>query len=73
LTRREIAIGEVRGSYRWMPDGDPDMQHVRDVTWQITDLPRVAFDRDLLYSFGGSVTVSSVSRNDAERRVRAMV
>jgi restriction system protein len=73
LTRREIAIGEIRGPYRWMPDGDPDMPHVRDVTWHITDLPRIAFDRDLLFSFGGSVTVSSVSRNDAERRVRAMV
>jgi hypothetical protein len=36
-------------------------------------LPRIAFDRDLLYSFGGSVTVCSVRRNDAERRVRVMM
>jgi restriction system protein len=43
------------------------------VTWLVTDLPRIAFDRDLLYSFGASLTVSSVSRNDAERRVRAMI
>lgn len=72
LTRREIAIGQISGPYRWMPDGDPDMPHVRDVFWQVTDLPREAFDPDLLHSFGGSVTVCSVSRNDAERRVRAM-
>lgn len=73
LTRREIAIGEIAGPYRWMPDGDPDMPHVRDVTWHVTDLPRIAFDADLLHSFGGSVTICSVSRNDAERRIRAMV
>jgi restriction system protein len=73
LGRDEIAIGEIRGPYRWIPDGDPDIPHRRSVTWHVTDLPRVAFDQDLLYSFGGSVSVCSVSRNDAERRVRAMV
>ena len=73
LTRSEIAIGEITGPYRWLPDGDPDMPHVRDVTWHVTDLPRAAFDRDLLHSFGGSVSVCSVTRNDAERRVREMV
>lgn len=68
-----VAIGEVASPYRWVPDGDPDMPHVRDVTWHATHLPRAAFDPDLLYSFGGSVTVCSVTRNDAERRVRAMI
>ncbi len=68
-----IAIGEITGRYRWVPDGDPDMPHVREVTWHTTDLPRVAFDEDLLYSFGGSVSVCSVTRNDAERRVRTMI
>jgi restriction system protein len=68
-----IAIGEITGPYRWLPDGDPDMPHVRDVRWHATDLPRVAFDADLLHSFGGSVSVCSVSRNDAELRVRAMI
>jgi restriction system protein len=73
LRHPEIAIGEITGPYRWVPDGDPDMPHVRVVTWHVTDLPRVAFDRDLRYSFGGSVSVCSVTRNDAERRVRAMI
>ncbi len=68
-----IAIGEITGPYRWVPDGDPDMPHVREVTWHVTDLPRVAFDSDLRYSFGGSVTVCSVTRNHAERRVCAMI
>lgn len=68
-----IAIGEISGPYRWVPDGDPDMPHVRDVTWQVPDLPRIAFDTDLLYSFGGSVSVCSVTRNRAEARIRAMI
>jgi restriction system protein len=68
-----IAIGEITGPYRWVPDGDPDMPHIREVAWHTTDVPRVAFDVDLLHSFGGSVTVCSVSRNHAEGRVRAMI
>jgi restriction system protein len=73
LTRREIAIGEIRGPYRWLSDGDADMRHVRDVEWFVADLPREAFDVDLLHSFGGSMSICSVTRNGAERRVRAMV
>lgn len=73
LGQPEIAIGEITGPYKWAPDGDPDMPHLRDVAWHATDLPRVAFDPDLLYSFGGSASVCSVTRNDAERRVRAML
>ena len=68
-----IAIGEIIGPYRWLPEGDLDMPHVRDVTWHATDVPRVAFVPDLLHSFGGSITVCSVTRNEAEPRVRAMI
>ena len=73
LGQPEIALGEIRGPYQWLENGDADMPHIRAVTWYAIDLPRIAFDPDLLYSFGGSVTVSSVTRNDAERRVREMV
>jgi restriction system protein len=73
LGRPLIAVGEITSPYRWTPDGDADMPHLRDVTWHVTDLPRVAFDLDLLHSFGGSVTVCSVTRNQAERRVRAII
>jgi restriction system protein len=73
LGRQEIAVGEIGGPYRWLRDGDPDMPHVRDVDWEVVDLPRIAFDPDLRYSFGGSVTICSVRRNDAERRVRALM
>jgi predicted Mrr-cat superfamily restriction endonuclease len=35
-------------------------------------VPRAAFDEDLRFSLGGSMTISSVSRRDAERRVKAV-
>ena len=73
LGQPEIAIGEIRGPYRWLGDAEPDMPHVRDVTWHVIDMPRIAFDPDLRYSFGGSVTVCSVSRNNAELRIRRMI
>jgi restriction system protein len=73
LGRSEIAVGEIRGPYQWLRHGDADMPHVRDVSWEVTDVPRIAFEPDLRYSFGGSVTVCSVTRNDAELRVRTMI
>lgn len=73
LLAPEIALGEIIGPYRWEADGDADMPHVRDVNWFVEDLPRIAFDPDLRYSFGGSVSVCSVTRNSAEMRVRSMV
>lgn len=72
-TRGQIAIGRIKGPYRWVDDYGPDMRHARDVDWAITDLPRTAFDKDLLFSFGSSQTVSTASRNSAEQRVLAMV
>ena len=44
LGQPEIAIGEIRGPYRWLGDAEPDMPHVRDVTWHVIDMPRIAFD-----------------------------
>jgi restriction system protein len=68
----EIAIGEIRGPYRWTDAYGPDMPHVREVAWAATEVPRAAFPPELLYSFGGSMTISSVRRKDAERRVQAV-
>lgn len=71
--RREIAIGEVTGAYRWTDAHGSDLRHVRDVRWIITDAPRSAFESDLLFSMGSGKTLYPVTRNDAERRVRATV
>jgi restriction system protein len=43
------------------------------VKWLHTDLPRTAFEQDLLYSFGAFITVCQVRRNNVERRVEALL
>lgn len=72
-TRGQIAIGRVSGPYRHATDLGADMLHVRPVKWIRTDFPRPDFDKDLLFSFGSFLGVSTVSRNNAEARVEAIV
>jgi restriction system protein len=72
-TRSQIAVGKIAGSYRHTEKYGADMRHVRDVTWLARDLPRSRFDKDLLYSFGSFLGVSTVTRHDAEARVQAVL
>jgi restriction system protein len=72
-TRGQIAIGRVAGPYRHTMEFGSDMRHVRPVKWIRTDFPRQDFDKDLLFSFGSFLGVSTVSRNNAESRVETMV
>src|SRR5664280_2261135 len=67
-----IAIGEVVGSYEFNPKAEPLFRHSRKVKWLNTEVPRSAFDQDILYSLGAFLTVCEIKRNDAEKRVRAM-
>ena len=48
-------------------------RHTRAVKWQRPDVPRTAFEQDLLYSFGAFMTVCNISRNDARTRVAAVL
>ncbi|WP_145141253.1 restriction endonuclease [Paenibacillus sp. Y412MC10] len=67
-----IHIGKITGDYEYdISRGNP-YYHSRDVEWFATDIPRTNFDQDLLYSFGAFMTVCRISRNDAERRIKAM-
>jgi restriction system protein len=68
----QIAIGRVKGPYRYQKVGG-DLRHTRPVDWVRPDVPRTAFEQDLLHSFGAFMTVCNVSRNDAERRVTAVL
>lgn len=68
----QIAIGIVRGPYVFREVGGA-FRHTREVAWTRPDVPRTAFEQDLLYSFGAFSTVCKVSRNDAERRVSAVL
>lgn len=71
-TRADIAIGKVTGPYQYRTDLLKGPYHVRPVQW-LKELPRNAFDQDLLYTFGAFMTVCRVERNDAEGRIKAML
>ena len=68
-----IAFGRVTGPYQYEAPAPPDARHRRPVEWVRDDVPRTAFDQDLLFSLGGASTVFQVRRNDAETRIRAML
>lgn len=67
-----IAVGEIKSEFTYAPTAEPPYQSWRDVQWLARDIPRSAFDQDLLYSFGAFLTFCQIQRNDAEKRVRQM-
>ncbi|MDF2988075.1 MAG: hypothetical protein K0R50_3585 [Eubacterium sp.] len=67
-----VHIGEVTGEYAFDKKQSDPYFHYRSVKWFATDIPRVNFDQDILYSFGAFMTVCRISRNDAEKRIKAM-
>ncbi len=72
LRRGQIAIGQVVGRYAYTTIGG-ESRHTIAVDWTHPDVPRSAFAQDLLHSFGAFLTVFRVQRNDAERRVAAVL
>ena len=70
--RPMIAFGRVSGPYQYRSDFPNGARHTRPVKW-IKEIPRSDFDQDLLYSFGAFMTVCRIRRNDAERRVKALL
>ncbi len=68
----QLAIGRVAGPYRFQRVGT-EFRHTRSVTWERPDVPRTAFEQDMLHSFGAFLTVCNVSRNDAVKRVAAVL
>jgi restriction system protein len=67
-----VALGIVTGPYQFQKIGS-EFRHTRPVNWVLPDVPRTAFNQDLLYSFGAFMTVCQISRNDAEQRVVAVL
>lgn len=68
----QIALGRVVGPYRYQKVGKEN-RHTRPVQWERPDIPRTAFEQDLLHSFGAFMTVCNISRNDAAKRIRAVL
>lgn len=71
-SQRSIQIGEVTGGYQFAPEGPNPYFHWRSVKWLGEPIPRSHFGQDLLYSFGSSLTICRVRRNNAEARLAAM-
>jgi restriction system protein len=72
-THGTIAVGQVIESYEHRTDAPRDLAHIRRVEWLAKDIPRDAFDQDLLYSFGAYLTVGRIRRDDAATRVQEVV
>jgi restriction system protein len=72
-SRSALAVGEVKGSYKFRADLPDNVRHTRPVKWLRTDLPRSALGQDLLYSLGAIQTVCRIQRNNAETRIRAVL
>lgn len=71
-TNSQVALGVVDGPYKFQKVRD-ELRHTRLVKWVRTDVPRTAFQQDLLYSLGAFMTVCTITRNDAERRIAAVL
>jgi restriction system protein len=74
-SKRKAAIhfGEIKGDYVYHANADRPYHHSREVSWFATDIPRTAFDTDILAAFGAMSAICQIKRNDAEKRVRTMV
>lgn len=71
--RSAIAIGRVISDYQYRIDIADNIRHTRDVQWIQTDIPRTAFDQDILYSLGAFMTVCQIKRNNAETRIKKVL
>jgi restriction system protein len=68
-----VAFGHITGSYRFDPDAPVQIRHQRPVKWIREDVPRSEIDQDLLYSLGAFMTVCQIKRNNAEKRIEALL
>ena len=69
---RTLHFGKVTGSYLYHSQADNPYYHSLEVNWFAQDIPRTAFDQDILNSFGAFLTVCRISRNNAEERIIAL-
>lgn len=72
-TAPAVAFGRVTGGYSYDPKAPEQVRHQRPVHWIREDVPRSEIDQDLLYSLGAFMTVCQISRNNAEKRIEALL
>jgi restriction system protein len=67
-----VNVAEIVGEYVYNPSGPNPFYHYRNVKWIVQDVPRSAFDEDILLSMGAFSTIFRIQRNNAEKRIHAM-
>lgn len=55
-----IHFGKITGDYEFLPNNDNPYYHAHQVDWFACDIPRTAFDQDILYSFGAFMTICRI-------------
>jgi restriction system protein len=68
-----FAVGEITGGYVYDAKAEIPYRHSRTVKWLNLDVPRSAFDQDLLFSLGAIMTICQVNKHNAEARVMALL
>ncbi len=67
--KRAFRIAKVAGDYSFDPSFSEEVPHTRPIEWVSEDIPRTAFDQDLLNSLGAIMTVCRIDKNNAENRI----
>ena len=65
-----IHFGKITGNYEFLPNNDNPYYHAHQVDWFACDIPRTAFDQDILYSFGAFMTICRIKQED---RIKAVI
>lgn len=65
-----IHFGEITGDYEFLPGNGNPYYHVHKVNWFACDIPRAAFDQDILYSFGAFMTICRIKQ---EERIKEII
>lgn len=65
-----IHVGRITGGYVFDEQGRMPFQHYHDVDWFAKDIPRTAFEQDILYSLGAFMTICRIKQQD---RIKAIV
>jgi TolB-like protein/DNA-binding winged helix-turn-helix (wHTH) protein len=66
-----VAIGKVTGEYLY--NGADPYKHSRAVIWLKESVARDVFKQDMRHSFGAFMTICEIKRNEALRRVQAVI
>ena len=65
-----IHFGKITGDYVFEETATPPFCHYHTVDWYAVDIPRSAFDQDILYSFGAFMTICRIKQED---RIKAQI